>query len=82
MSFHDKKGKFSSAASAHSVSKGGERFKVIRQHRRIGPSKKKSPRQVAEEAIQRANVARQKAALTGALTGPGWITIEQVFEGK
>jgi hypothetical protein len=81
MSYHDKKGKFSSASSAHSVSKGGHRYKVVRQHRRIGPSKRKSPRQVAEDAIRQANVARQKAALTGALTGPGWISVKQVFEG-
>jgi hypothetical protein len=82
MSYHDKKGKFSSATGAHSVSKNGERFKVVRQHRRIGPSKRKSKREAVEDAVRRSTVARQRAALTGALTGPGWINVRRVFEGR
>jgi len=82
MSYHAKDGKFSSAVSAHSVSKGGERFKVVRQHRRIGPSKKRSKRRAAEDAVARSNLARQRAALTGALSGPGWIPVRQVVEGQ
>lgn len=79
--YHSRNGRFSSSSSAHSVTKEGERYKVVRQHRRIGPLKKgKSPRQTAEEAVHRANIARQKAALTGALAGPGWINVKQVFE--
>jgi hypothetical protein len=81
MSYHGKDGKFSSAASAHTVSKGGERFKVVRQHRRIGPSKKaKSARQTAEDAIRRTTLARQKAALLGALSGPGWVNLHEALE--
>ena len=81
MSYHGKDGKFSSATSAHTVSKGGERFKVVRQHRRIGPSKKaKSARQTAEDAVRRATIARQKAALVGALTGPGWVNLHEAME--
>lgn len=79
--YHSKNGRFSSAASAYSMSKEGDRYKVVRQHRRIGPSKKgKSKRQTAAEAVQRTNLARQKAALTGALTGPGWVNVNRVFE--
>jgi hypothetical protein len=35
ISYHSKRGNFCSKASAHSVSKDGERFKVVRQYRRI-----------------------------------------------
>jgi len=80
VSYHDQKGRFSSATSAHTVSKNGERFKVVRQHRRIGPSKRKNKRQAVEDLVVRSNIARQKAALTGAFAGPGWININRVFE--
>ena len=83
MSYHGKDGKFSSAVSAHSVSRGGERFKVVRQHRRIGPAKKaRSAKQTAEDAVRRAALARQKAALLGALTGPGWVNVHEVLEAN
>lgn len=35
--YHGKNGKFCKADSAKTVVKGGERFKVVRQHRRVCP---------------------------------------------
>lgn len=80
MSYHGKDGKFSSSASAYTVSKNGERFKVVRQHRRIGPAKKKNKRQAVEDIVRRSNLARQKAVLKGELSGPGWINVEGIFK--
>lgn len=34
--YHSKTGKFCCADSAHTVVKSGARFKVVRQHRRVG----------------------------------------------
>lgn len=80
MSHHDKKGRFTSKANAHTVSKGGERYKVVRQLRRMKPKKRRSDRERATEALQRENRQLQRFALLGALSAPGWVNVHEAFD--
>jgi len=41
--YHSKSGKFTNPKAAHTVTKGGERFKVVRQLRRMKPPQKMKP---------------------------------------
>ena len=76
--YHGKKGKFCKRDSAHTVTKDGARYKVVRQHRRMAVSR----RQKAEELVQRLSVAKQRAALTGALSAPGWINLHDIVDDQ
>lgn len=78
MSHHDKKGRFTSPDRAHTVSKEGERYKVVRQLRRMKP-KKRPARERATEAIMRERRQLQRFALIGALSGPGWVNLHEAF---
>lgn len=45
--YHAKTGKFCNADAAHTVVKGGERYKVVRQHRRVN-----IPKPVIDPAVE------------------------------
>lgn len=75
--YHDKRGKFCPPESASLVNKGGDRFKVVRQHRRI--RKKRNPRDVAEDLVQQSNRRLQRLAMLGALTAPGFVNLSDVL---
>jgi len=74
--YHDKKGKFCDPDSAHLVTKGGDRYKVVRQHRRVGGSKKSSQRETVDP-FRRVEFAKQRAAMLGKLAGPGWVNLSE-----
>jgi hypothetical protein len=88
MSYHGKSGKFSSKASAHTVSKGGERFKVVRQYRRIKGSSEqrvgKHQRKMKshEKVVEVVEAAKLRAARVRALLGRGHIPVQEMVEPR
>jgi hypothetical protein len=83
--YHAKGGRFCKADSAKIVSRGGEKFKVVRQHHRVDDSGKivrKGRKGKAEEAIRRSNAARQRMALAGDLSAPGFLSVSEMFTGR
>ena len=82
--FHAHDGKFCAKKHANTMSKDGERLKVIRQYKRVtgevqlhGRRKAKPKRQA--EAIRHANLARAKMAMMGDLSAPGFVTMGDVI---
>lgn len=80
MSFHDKNGRFTTADQAHIVVKGGERYKVVRQLRRMKKIVRKPPAERATEAIAKSRRELQRFALMGALSAPGFVNVHEAFE--
>jgi hypothetical protein len=78
--YHGKDGKLSSAASATTATRGGERLKVVRQLRRMTRGPKKESVNNGLRAVLRSNLAKAKASLTGALSAPGWVNVHDAFE--
>ncbi len=84
--FHGKSGRFSSVGSAHSVTKGGERFKVVRQHRRMKPknpgktSVNQSKRKLTKETLARMVAAQGRGSLIDHL-GRSYVSIKELLDG-
>jgi hypothetical protein len=76
--FHGKSGRFTSPRSAHTVTKGGERFKMVRQLRRIG-GKAPAPEPEADVAdtVEAAKAKEEMAMFVAA--SPGWIPLHDVM---
>ena len=79
MTYHGKSGRFTSQRSAYTVTKAGERFKMVRQLRRIGG--KPEPVEEPEEAVvDNVEEAKVKEALSTFLsTSPGWTPLHDVL---
>lgn len=69
--YHGKNGKFCPPESARVVTKGGEQFKVVRQHRRIGPKGGVSL------DLKRAVEARERVRSIGEMRG--WVPLCDVL---
>lgn len=85
MSYHSKNGKFTTKAAAHTVSKGGERFKVVRQYRRI----KGGGEQVAthqrktqshEKVVEAIELAKARTAAVRGLLGRDHVPVVEAIE--
>lgn len=67
---HNEKGKFCSAGVAVTVTKNGERYKVVRQHRKMKPAKEKNRRvQVSVESARARSRKRGLVRLSEVLNG-------------
>lgn len=69
---HGKGGKFCSPGAATTVTKDGERYKVVRQHRRM----KSMMRSGVEEVHERGMLALARASMHG------WTNVGDLIEGK
>lgn len=80
--YHGKDGRFTRSRSANTVTKEGERFKMVRQLRRIGP--KPAPEAPPEDVEPEASTEEESEAarsLAGILTAsPGWTSMNDVTE--
>jgi len=78
--FHAKNGRFTSQNSAHTVTRGGERFKMVRQLRRIGG---RPPEPEPEnDVVDTVEEAKAKELVTSFLTvSPGWARLDDIVEG-
>ncbi len=85
--YHASNGKFCPKKDACSMSKDGERYKVIKQYKRVtrgtagdvqlhGRRRKRS-RQA--EAMRRSNLGKMKMAVSGELSAPGFVTMGSVL---
>lgn len=63
VTYHSSLGKFCAPDSAKLVVKGGQKFKVVRQHRRIG---------------ERDERTRRRAALLASMPKRKWVSISEV----
>ena len=80
--FHNKSGKFCPKDQAATVTKDGERFKVVRQHRRMKPETKAKKRKVSEGLLDRvAKVKTRAARVTRIVERRGWILLADVVGG-
>lgn len=77
--YHGGKGKFCAKDSAKIVTKDGERYKVVRQHRRMKSGK--VPREVAERVLRRVEVAKSRSAHLGSLLTQNWIPVTHLVGG-
>ncbi len=78
---HSMSGQFCGAGSASTVTKDGERYKVVRQHRKMG-GKKKCPK-VADSVLAQVEAAQSKSAAArarGRLTG--WVSMHEVLNAS
>ena len=80
VTYHDKDGRFCEKDAAKTVVKDGEPYKVVRQHRRM--ASRKTRKRSANEMIQRSNRVRQRMAMLGELTAPGWINVASFLGGE
>lgn len=85
---HDKDGRFCGMSSAATVTKDGERFKVVRQHRRIKSksreeiSVKRHPRRVKASVAEASARVHEKAPAAVARTRlSGWASVREVLCG-
>ena len=85
-SYHGKNGKFCKKASANTVTKGGERFKVVRQYRRIkgasgeervGRHQRKVP---SHEKV--VSIAKRKVEATRSLMGRKFVSLSEMRLSK
>ena len=79
---HTKDGKFCSPGSASTVTKDGERYKVVRQHRRMKPSgasKVKDHRKVTTVAESSARAHAKAAALRAWASMRGPVPVHEVL---
>jgi len=80
--FHGKDGRFTRSRAAHTVTREGERFKMVRQLRRIGPrlAPEAPPEDVEPEAPteEASEAARSLVGLLAA--SPGWTSMHNVTE--
>lgn len=65
--FHGKNGKFCRSDSANTVVKNGERYKVVRQHRKMKPRAKS-----AAEALDHLDRVKSRVAMVSEMITPGW----------
>lgn len=77
--YHGKDGRFASPMSAVSANRNGERLRVVRQLRRLKQGRKAEERDRVMRTVLRSNLAKQKAAMNGVLSAPGFISVDDLF---
>ena len=81
VTYHDGKGRFSSQFGAHTVTREGVRYKVVRQLRTIKGKKEKAVE--PEDVIETMERARAKASLAMVLSAsPGWVPVHELATGR
>lgn len=85
VTYHGKKGRFCGKDNAKIVTKGGEQFRVIRQHRRVKPksrmpTKKRSGAKAVKETLARMAIARDRVRLTDHLD-QDFVSMKGLFDG-
>ena len=84
--YHGKKGRFCGSGAASSVTKNGERYKVVRQHRRMKPKSpgksmaKRSKKEMAKETVSHMATTRGKVKLLDHL-GKRYVSIKELLGG-
>lgn len=82
MSYHDKRGRFTSYNRAHTVTKGGERFKMIRKLEPLSlPADAESSSDESKDAPSTEEAVEVERSLRGLLAAsPGWAPLYSVTE--
>lgn len=85
---HGKDGKFCPPGSAVVVTKDGEKYKVVRQHRRMKPKSvgaakvKRHPRRVKGSVAEATELVHERAAVALARARMrGWVPVREVIRG-
>jgi hypothetical protein len=75
--YHSKSGRFTSQNSAHTVTRGGERFKMVRQLRRIGgKTPLPEPESDIPDTVEGAKAKEEMVRFL--LAPPGWKLLHDV----
>jgi hypothetical protein len=78
--YHGRNGRFTSAGAAHTVTKGGERFRMVRQLRRIG-GKPEAPQEPEDDVLDTVEEAKAKQLMASFVTAaPGWKLLDDVVD--
>jgi hypothetical protein len=76
--YHSKSGRFTSPDAAHTVTRGGERYQMVRQLRRIG-GKPEPAQEPEDKVVDTVEEAKAKQAVAAFLTSsPGWTSLHDV----
>jgi hypothetical protein len=80
--YHGRDGRFTRSRAAHTVTRGGERFKMVRQLRRIGPKAAPEPPEDApeDEAPTEEEVEARRSLNSLLSASPGWTSLNNVTE--
>lgn len=77
--YHGKNGRFTSQNSAHTVTRGGERFKMVRQLRRIGGKAPEPAPEPSKDVVDTVEEAKAKEAMAAFLSAsPGWTPLHDI----
>lgn len=76
--YHGRNGRFTSANSAHTVTKNGERFKMVRQLRRIGGRPSVEPESDVIDNVEDAKAKEEMAMFLS--SSPGWTPLCDVLD--
>jgi len=78
--YHGKSGRFTSQNTAHTVTRGGERFKMVRQLRRIGGKAPEPASEPSKDVVDTVEEAKAKEVMALFLsTSPGWTSFHDVM---
>ena len=78
--YHGKSGRFTSQRSAHTVTRGGERFKMVRQLRRIGGKAPEPEPEPDKDVVDTVEEAKAKEALAMFVSAsPGWTPFHDIM---
>jgi len=82
VTYHGRDGRFTRSQSAHTVTREGERFKMVRQLRRIGPRMSpEPPPEDSDSEVATEEEVEATRALRGLLAAsPGWTSLHSVTE--
>ena len=79
--YHAKNGRFTAQHSAHTVTRDGERFKMVRQLRRIGGKTTEPEQEPANDVVDTVEEAKAKEVVTSFLcASPGWIPLHGIVD--
>jgi len=77
VTYHGNDGRFTSQRSAHTVTKGGERFKMVRQLRRIGGKPNIEPENDVVDTVEASKAKEEMAMFLS--SSPGWIQLHDIM---
>lgn len=78
--FHGRNGRFTSAGAAHTVTKDGERYRMVRQLRRIG-GKPEEPQGSENEVLDTVEEAKAKQMMASFVNAaPGWTLLSDLVD--
>ena len=80
--YHGRDGKFTRSHSAHTVTREGSRFKMVRQLRRMGakPAPESPPEDVGGDIATEEEVGAARSLRSFLAASPGWIPLHSVTE--